>query len=68
MLELADYDIEIHHLKGSANGQADALSRWPDFDQGKGDNKGVVVLPDTLFIWSARPGGKEKQDEGMINS
>ena len=27
VLELADYDIEIHHLKGSANGRADALSR-----------------------------------------
>ena len=27
VLELADYDIKIHHLKGSANGQADALSR-----------------------------------------
>ena len=26
VLELADYDIEIHHLKGSTNGQADALS------------------------------------------
>ena len=49
VLELADYDIEIHHMKGSANGQADALSRRPDFDQGEGDNEGVVVLPDTLF-------------------
>ena len=49
VLELTDYDIEIHHLKGSANGQADALSRRPKFDQGEGDNKGVVVLPDTLF-------------------
>ena len=27
VLELADYNIEIHHLKGSANGRADALSR-----------------------------------------
>ena len=32
VLELVDYDIEIHHLKGSANGQADALSRQSDFD------------------------------------
>ena len=47
--ELADYDIKIHHLKGSANGQADALSRRPDFDQGERDNEGVVVLPDALF-------------------
>ena len=32
VLELADYDIEIHHLKGSVNGRADVLSRQPDFD------------------------------------
>ena len=27
VLELADYDIEIHHLQGKDNGRADALSR-----------------------------------------
>ena len=68
MLELADYDIEIHHLKGSVNGQADALSRRPDFDQGEGDNEGVVVLPDTLFTQLAKPESREEQDEGIINS
>ena len=67
VLELADYDIEIHHLKGSANGRADALSRRPDFDQGGGDNEGVVVLPETLFARSTRPEGREEQDEGIIN-
>ena len=66
VLELADYDIEIHHLKGSANGQADVLSRQPDFDQGEGDNEGVVVLPDALFARSVRP--EEGQDEDMISS
>ena len=68
VLELADYDIEIHHLKGSANGQADALSRQPDFDQGKEDNEGVVVLPDALFARSTELGDKERQDEGVIVS
>ena len=29
VLELADYDYEIHHLKGKENGRADALSRRP---------------------------------------
>ena len=66
VLELVDYDIEIHHLKGSANGQADALSRQPDFDQGEGDNEGVVVLPDALFARSTRL--EEKQDEDVISS
>ena len=65
VLELAYYDIEIHHLKGSANGQADALSRRPDFDQGEGDNEGVVVLPDALFARSIEL--EEGQDEDVIN-
>ena len=65
VLELADYDIEIHHLKGSANGQADALSRRPDFDQGEGDNEGMAVLPDALFARSVGPG--EEQDEDVVN-
>ena len=50
MLELAEYNIEIHHVKGSANGRADALSRRADYDQGTGDNQDVVVLPAELFI------------------
>ena len=50
MLELAEYNIEIHHVKGSANGRADALSRRADYDQGTGDNQDMVVLPDKLFI------------------
>ena len=68
VLELADYDIEIHHLKGSVNGWADALSRQPDFDQGEGDNEGVVVLPDALFARSTELGDEEGQDEGVIAS
>ena len=68
VLELADYDIEIHHLKGSANGRADALSRRPDFDQGERDNEAVVVLPDALFARSARLGDGEKQNEDVIIS
>ena len=49
VLELADYDIEIHHLQGKENGRADALSRREDHDTGEHDNEGVVVLPDHLF-------------------
>src|SRR6201996_6875418 len=66
VLELADYDIEIHHLKGSANGRADALSRRPDYDQGEEDNEGVTVLPDALFIRTTRREGEEGQDESTI--
>ena len=46
VLELSEYDIEIHHIKGMSNGWADALSRRPDYDQGENDNKDVTVLPD----------------------
>ena len=50
VLELADYDIEIHHLQGKENGRADALSRREDHDTGEHDNENVVVLPDRLFV------------------
>ena len=49
VLELSEYNLEIHHIKGTSNGRADALSRRPDYDQGEDDNKGVIVLPDHLF-------------------
>ena len=50
VLELSEYDIEIHHIKGTSNGRADALSRRPDYDQGENDNRDVVVLLDCLFV------------------
>ncbi len=53
VLELSEYDLEIHHIKGKANGRADALSRQLDYDQGEHDNKGVTVLPKELFIRTA---------------
>ena len=46
---MSEYDFEIHHIPGKLNGQADALSRRPDYDQGEDDNVGVTVLPDKVF-------------------
>ena len=37
--ELMEYDFELQHIAGKKNGQADALSRCPDHDQGEDDNK-----------------------------
>jgi len=50
VLELSEYDFEIRHIAGKANGRVDALSRRPDYDQGEDNNRNVVVLPDKLFI------------------
>ena len=50
VLELSEFDIELHHIAGTTNGQADALSRHPDYDQGEEDNNNIMVLPDHLFI------------------
>ena len=47
---LSEYDIEIHHIKGKANGRADALSRRPDYDRGDKDNQDVMVLLDKIFV------------------
>ena len=49
-MELSEYDLEIHHIKGTSNGRADALSRRPDYDQGENDNKNITVLPNHLFV------------------
>ena len=64
VLELADYDIEIHHLQGKDNGRADALSRREDHDTGEHDNEGVVVLPDHLFARTSQT--RDTQDEDVI--
>ena len=63
VLELADYDIEIHHLQGKENGRADALSRREDHDTGERDNENVVVLPDHLFARTTRTQGVEQDND-----
>ena len=50
VLTLSEYDIEIHHIKGKANGQADALSQQPDYNQGSHNNQDVMVLLDKIFV------------------
>ena len=52
MVELADYNLALKHKPGKENKIADALSRRPDYNTGEDDNKGIVVLPETMFIKS----------------
>ena len=54
VLELSEYDYEIHHVKGKENARADALSRQPDYYQGEEDNKAVMVLPERVFACGQR--------------
>ena len=44
-----EYDFELVHIPGARNGQADALSRHPDYNKGDEDNKKLVVLPEHFF-------------------
>jgi hypothetical protein len=46
--DLADYNFRLVHKPGKLN-KADHLSRWPDYDEGKGNNEDVLVLPKWLF-------------------
>ena len=66
VLELADYDIEIHHLQGKDNGRADTLSRREDHDTGERDNEDMIVLPDHLFARTAQT-KQVTQDDTTIN-
>jgi len=45
---LADFNIKLQHLPGTKN-CVDPLSRWPDYNNGTGNNKQVTALPDELF-------------------
>jgi hypothetical protein len=67
VVELADYPIKIYHIAGKANGQANALSRRSDYNQGENDNENVVVLPDALFVCTANV-DHDDQDERQIAS
>ena len=65
VLELEEYNIKLQHVPGKSNGQADALSRRPDYDQGTNDNQNVTVLPNKLFI-RALASQELEQDEGVL--
>jgi len=56
-----EYDFELVHISGKKNGQADALSRCPDYSQGEEDNKNLVVIPPKFFskIYARLAGSKE---------
>ena len=68
VLQLAEYNFEIHHIRGAANGKADALSRRPDCDTGENDNQDVTVLPDALFVRTIMTvhTNHEEQDEDIL--
>jgi hypothetical protein len=67
-LELQEFPIKIHHVKGKSNGRANALSQRPDYNQGEQDNANVTVLPDQLFVRALVEIGMEhdKQDEQVL--
>jgi ribonuclease HI len=68
-LELQEFPIKIHHVKGKHNERADTLSRRPDYDQGENDNTNVTVLPDHLFVRALIEIGAEHnvQDEQVLS-
>jgi RNase H-like domain found in reverse transcriptase/Reverse transcriptase (RNA-dependent DNA polymerase)/Integrase zinc binding domain len=46
--DLAEYNFKLVHKPGKLN-RANHLSRRPDYDEGKEDNREVQVLQDTMF-------------------
>jgi RNase H-like domain found in reverse transcriptase len=51
--DLQEYDYEIQHVPGKTNIPADTLSRPPRADQGRDDNKEIIILPPHKFIGAA---------------
>ena len=50
MLDLANYDLRLVHVPGKQLSAPDTLSRRLDFiPKEDADNKGVTLLPQTLF-------------------
>ena len=57
--DLQDYDFVLQHIPGKTNTLPDLLSRLPTDDDGKGDNKDVVMLPPERLMTAATcPPGK----------
>jgi len=46
---LKDFHYQLKHVLGSHN-HTNALSRWPDYDDRKGDNDNMVILLNISFI------------------
>ncbi len=59
---LADYNIQIQHRPGTQN-RADPLSRRPDYDDGKEDNKEVTLLPMMIFNTALRSTSLQQTQE-----
>ena len=47
---LERFNFEIKHVSGKKQGKSDGLSRRADYDQGKEDNRGHVLLDSQFFI------------------
>jgi RNase H-like domain found in reverse transcriptase/Integrase zinc binding domain len=59
--DLQEYNYEILYIPGKTNVPPDILSRSPDADQGKEDNRDVIIIPDEKFkITNAELEGKIK--------
>ena len=54
--ELMEYDFKLVHISGAKNGQANNLSRHPDYDKGDDNNKKLVVLPECFFLQACLAG------------
>ena len=66
-LYLMEFDIEICHLPGRANGRADTLSRRAEYNTGTKDNKNVIVVPEHIMVRAMEVLGiQPTQNEDMI--
>jgi hypothetical protein len=46
---MVEFPLELRHIARKKN-RADPLLRRPDYNDGSDNNKGVVALPESLFV------------------
>ena len=47
-LYVSQFNFQITHTPGKNAGKHDALSRWPDYEEGNHNNEDCILLPESL--------------------
>ena len=66
--KLQDYNFTLKHIAGKTNAAANALSRPPGVEQGKGDNQEITMLDPKMFIHLLQPGDPGTTEDIIVQA